>query len=57
MSMAVSGMLITLLVVGSAFSLTNLSGSNSAGCMVSIGSRSGDRLVFSCGNSESIGMS
>ena len=43
--------------VGSAFSLTNLCGSDSAGCTVSTGSRSGDRLVLSCDDSVIIGMS
>ena len=54
---SVSGMLITLMVVGSAFSLTNLCGSDSAVCTVFIASKSGDRLGFSSGNSERIGMS
>ena len=54
---SVSGMLITLMVVGSAFSLTNLCGTYSAGCTVSRGSRSGDRLGLSCDDSVSMGMS
>ena len=57
MSVSVSGMLITLLVVESASSLTNLCGSDSAGSEVSIGSNSGDRLGLSCGDPERIGMS
>ena len=46
---SVSGMLITLLVVESASSLTNLCGSDSAGSEVSIGSESGGGLGLGCG--------
>ena len=47
--LSVSGMLITLLVVESASSLTNLCGSDSAGSEVSIGSESGGGLGLGCG--------